>query len=356
MRSFVKKVFLTILLLTAFGVEAKPPNLIVIMADDLGYADVGFNGCKDIPTPNIDKIANNGIRFTSGYVTYSVCSPSRAGFITGRYPQRFGYERNAQYKPGDSNMGLSLSEDTIADALGKVGYKSMVIGKWHLGAHPVLHPLKRGFDEFYGHLGGGHRYMPEDLTIKDSYKAKDEPESYLTWILRDNNPVKPTKYLTDEFSDEAVRFVERHKDDNFFLFLSYNAPHNPLQATEKYLSRFEHIKDRKRKIYAAMVSAVDDGVGMLLDKLDELKLTDNTLIFFLSDNGGPEHANASDNGVLRGGKGDVWEGGYRVPFAVHACGAAGQGTHPRRFFGPTDGNFVVRAAESTRGGAWRTKL
>jgi len=300
------------------------PNLIVIMTDDLGYADVGFNGCKDIPTPNIDKIADNGVRFTSGYVTYSVCSPSRAGFITGRYPQRFGYERNAQYKPDDPNMGLPLNQETIASCLGKVGYKSMVIGKWHLGAHPNLHPLRRGFNEFYGHLGGGHRYLPEELTIKDSFKAKGEAE-YRSWILRNNEPVKPTKYLTDEFSDEAVSFVKRHKDENFFLFLSYNAPHNPLQATEKYLSRFDHIKDKKRKIYAAMVSAVDDGVGRLLDKLDELKLTDNTLVFFLSDNGGPEHANASDNGVLRGGKGDAWEGGYRVPFAVQWKGKLSAG-------------------------------
>ena len=320
-RKFIKSIIISLAFLACLAVTAQAavpdkPNLIVIMADDLGYADVGFNGCKDIPTPNIDKVANNGIRCTNGYVTYSVCSPSRAGFITGRYPQRFGYERNAQYKPGDPNMGLPLDEDTIASSLGKVGYKSMVIGKWHLGAHPSLHPLKRGFDEFYGHLGGGHRYMPQELTIKDSYKIETESESYRTWILRNNDPVKPTKYLTDEFNDEAVSFVKRHKDENFFLFLSYNALHTPLQATEKYLSRFDHIKDPKRKIYAAMVSAVDDGVGMLLDKLDELKLSDNTIVFFLSDNGGPENKNASDNGTLRGGKGDAWEGGFRVPFAV----------------------------------------
>jgi len=326
----MNRIIISLAILACFAVTGctavpEKPNLIVIMVDDLGYADVGFNGCKDIPTPNIDTIASNGIRFSSGYVTYSVCSPSRAGFITGRYPQRFGYERNAQYKPDDPNMGLPLDQETIADSLGKVGYKSMVIGKWHLGAHPTLHPLKRGFDEFYGHLGGGHRYMPEDLTIKDSYKAKGENESYRTWILRNNEPVKPTKYLTDEFSDEAVSFVKRHKDENFFLFLSYNAPHTPLQATEKYLSRFDHIKDEKRKIYAAMVSAVDDGVGRVLDTLDELKLTDNTIVFFLSDNGGPEHANASDNGVLRGGKGDAWEGGYRVPFAVQWKGKLSAG-------------------------------
>jgi arylsulfatase A-like enzyme len=312
--------FVLAFLFVIFGSEnvqaAKQPNLIVIMADDLGYADVGFNGCRDIPTPNIDRIAQGGVKCTSGYVAYSVCSPSRAGFITGRYGHRFGYERNAQYQTGDPNMGLAKEERTIADVLKPVGYTSGVIGKWHLGAHLSNHPLNRGFDFFYGHLGGGHQYMPELLNIKDSYAAKDEAESYRTWILRNHEAVPPRKYLTEEFSEAAVEFVEAEKDSPFFLYLAYNAPHGPLQATEKYLSRLLGIKDTKRKTYAAMVSAVDDGVGLLLDKLDELKLTENTIVIFLSDNGGPESANASDNGKLRGGKGDAWEGGYRVPFAV----------------------------------------
>jgi len=219
---------------------ADRPNLIVIMADDLGYADVGFNGCQDIPTPHIDSIAAGGIKFTSGYVSYSVCGPSRAGFITGRYQQRFGFERNPQYRPADSNMGLPLSEETLATVLKKVGYTSGIVGKWHLGAHPKLHPLKRGFDFFYGHLGGGHRYFPDELTIKNSYGDIEEPGSYKTWILRNHKPVEPTKYLTDEFSYAAVEFVEAHKNKPFFLFLAYNAPHTPLQATEEYLARFAH--------------------------------------------------------------------------------------------------------------------
>lgn len=297
--------------------QESPPNLIVIMTDDQGYADVGFNGCKDIPTPNIDSIAGNGVKFTDGYVSYAVCSPSRAGFLTGRYQQRFGHERNPRWAPENRESGLPLSESTLADTLGKVGYKSGVIGKWHLGCHPDLHPLKRGFNEFFGHLGGGHRYFPEELTLQKTEQAKggSEADSYKLWILRDQTPAKTTKYLTDEFSDEAVRFIERHKAGPFFLYLAYNAPHSPLQATEKYLARFPNIKDEKRRTYAAMVSAVDDGVGRILTKLRELGIDKNTMVVFLSDNGGPAD-NGSDNGPLKAGKGSPWEGGIRVPFAA----------------------------------------
>ncbi|WP_146401573.1 sulfatase-like hydrolase/transferase [Planctomycetes bacterium CA13] len=320
--------WLTIGAMPVFGAE-KPnlpdkPNLVVIMCDDLGYADVGFNGCRDIPTPNIDRIAESGVRCTSGYTAYSVCGPSRAGFITGRYGQRFGFERNPQYRTQDPNMGLPKEEKTFGEVLKQVGYKSGVVGKWHQGAHPSNHPLNRGFDFFYGHLGGGHQYFPEELKIKDSYVATNESESYRTWIMRNHEAVPPRKYLTEEFSDAAVEFVEVHKNDPFFLFLSYNAPHGPLQATEKYLSRFPKLEG-KRQTYAAMVSCVDDGVGQLLSKLDELNLTEETLVFFLSDNGGPESKNGSDNGHLRGGKGDSWEGGFRVPFAVQWKGTLPSG-------------------------------
>ncbi|HIK93178.1 MAG TPA: N-acetylgalactosamine 6-sulfate sulfatase [Planctomycetes bacterium] len=314
---FVRTTLILSQVVTSFSMAlADKPNLIVIMADDLGYADVGFNGCRDIPTPHIDSIAENGVKFTSGYVLYAVCGPSRAGFITGRYEQRFGFERNPQYRPDDPNMGLPTDETTIAGSLSKVGYRCGVVGKWHLGANEVHHPLKRGFHQFFGHLGGDHRYMPEELTIKDSAAATDEAESYRTWILSDHTPVKTTRYLTDEFSNAAVSFVSSNKDYPFFLFLSYNAPHTPLQATTKYIDRFPNITDKKRKTYAAMVSAVDDGVGRVLSKLRELKLEDNTLVFFLSDNGGPTTRNGSRNTPLKGDKGDAWEGGYRVPFAA----------------------------------------
>lgn len=292
------------------------PNLIVIMADDLGYADVGFNGCQDIPTPAIDSLASEGVKFTNGYVAYSVCGPSRAGFITGRYGQRFGFERNPQYRPDDRNMGLPPEEKTMADALSQVGYRCGMVGKWHLGASKIHHPLKRGFHDFFGHLGGGHRYFPEDLTIRESGNIQSESESYRTWILHNHTPVKTSKYLTDEFSDAAVRFIDQNQKQPFFLFLSYNAPHTPLQAPPKYLERVPHIKNPRRRTYAAMVSAVDDGVGLVLAKLRELKLENNTLIFFLSDNGGPTTKNGSQNTPLRGAKGDIWEGGFRVPFVA----------------------------------------
>lgn len=300
-----------------YSQNAPKPNIIIILADDLGYADVGFNGCKDIPTPNIDRIANNGVKFTNGYVTFSVCGPSRAGLLTGRYPQRFGYERNPQYRPHDPNMGLPKTESTLAETLNKVGYTSGIVGKWHQGADISNHPLNRGFDEFFGHLGGGHAYFSELLTIKDSYSVENnEGESYKTWILRNHEPIQTKKYLTDEFSDEAVQFVERNQKKPFFLYLAYNAPHGPLQASQEYLDRFPNIENKKRKTYAAMVSAVDDGVGRLLDQLEKLQLDKNTLVYFLSDNGGPEKDNASDNGVLREGKSSIYEGGYRVPFAM----------------------------------------
>jgi arylsulfatase A-like enzyme len=292
------------------------PNVIIILTDDLGYADVGFNGCKDIPTPNIDRIAKNGVVFTSAYVSYAVCAPSRAGLITGRYQDRFGYSRNPLYRPFDPNIGLPLTEQTLPELLQQSGYKTIGIGKWHLGVHERFRPWNRGFNEFFGFLGGGHRYLPAEYDIQHQDSAKTEAQSYRTKLIRNETMVEESEYLTDALSREAVSFIERNKQQPFFLYLAYNAPHAPLQATAKYLDRFEHIKNPKRKTYAAMVSAVDDGVGALLDKLQELNLIENTIVIFLSDNGGPENDNGSDNGRLRGGKGSLFEGGIRVPFAL----------------------------------------
>ena len=319
------KIFLTFVLFSGLLLSAQQnnnkPNLIVIMTDDMGYADVGYNGCKDIPTPNIDSIAYNGAHIVNGYVSFPVCGPSRAGFITGRYQDRFGFTTNPTIDPANNIAGLSLDEKTIAEVLRTKGYKSAIVGKWHLGTHPNFHPLNRGFDYFYGFLSGGHNYFMNQLTIENLENVKSKWAWYRTKLKENHKTLEfedyKTDYLTDELSEAALRFIDKQakSDQAFFLFLAYNAPHTPMHATEKYLSRFPEIQDTKRKTYAAMVSAVDDGVGNVLRVLKDNGIEENTLIVFLSDNGGA-HNNASSNAPLSGLKGDVYEGGLRVPFAI----------------------------------------
>lgn len=306
----------------------RAPNVIVILTDDQGYADVGFNGSTDIPTPNIDRVANEGVRFDRGYVSFPVCGPSRAGLLTGRYQSRFGYDLNASENPLDENAGLPLSENTIADILDPAGYSSAIIGKWHMGNHPKFHPFERGFDEFYGFPNGGHVYFLDRLRPIMTEDAQNGGQLYQSWLTVGREQVETSGYLTDWLSEHAVDFVRRNQDQPFFLYLAYNAPHTPMHATQEYLDRFAHIEDEQRRTYAAMISAVDDGVGDLLNTLDELDLAEDTIVFFLSDNGGPlvRAKNGSINEPLRGGKGDVFEGGVRVPFAMRWTGVipAGQ--------------------------------
>jgi len=284
------------------GRAADKPNVIVIVGDDMGYADVGFHGCKDIPTPHLDALAKAGTRFTNGYVSGPYCSPTRAGLLTGRYQTRFGHEFNPANGP---NVGLPLTETTLADRLKAAGYATGWVGKWHLGTGE-RHPLKRGFDSAFGFLGGAHSYFAE--------KGKGGT------VLRGTDDAKETEYLTDAFGREAVAFVEKNKAKPFFLYLAFNAVHTPMHATDERLKKFADIKDNTRRTYAAMMWAMDEAVGKLQAKLKAEKLDRDTLIVFVSDNGGPTMpgttTNGSVNAPLRGSKRTTLEGGIRVPFVL----------------------------------------
>ncbi len=310
------RILLLLTCLCSLSALAKQPNIIVILADDMGYADAGFTGAKDIKTPNLDTLAQSGVVFERGYVTHPFCGPSRAGILAGRYQQRFGFGANPAYDPANTLMGLDPTEKLFPKRLQEAGYITGAVGKWHIGAADGFHPNQRGFDYFYGFLGGGHDYF--DIDISQPVK-----EGYLQGLVRNKSVADFEGYLTTAFSRDGVQFIVDNKDKPFFLYMAYSAPHQPLQAPAEDIARYAHIADKRRRIYAAMVDVMDRGIGEIIDALIANGIYENTLIFFLSDNGGPlasdsnpGKSNGSSNAPFRGGKANFYDGGVHVPFVA----------------------------------------
>lgn len=293
--------------------NARLPNIVIIVADDLGYADLGCQGAKDIKTPHIDGLASKGVRCTSGYTAAPVGGPTRAALLTGRYPQRFGFEFNPPRDP-KSDYGLPPTETTLAASLQSAGYSTCLVGKWHLGNDSKRHPQSRGFHDFFGFLDGAHYYLEGQPPARGALPTNGP---WLNGMLRGTQSVVEQEYLTDAFTREAVAFIDKYQKQPFFLVAAYNAPHAPVEAPDKHIDRVVGVTggDHRRRVYAAMITALDDGVGAIEAKLQSAGILDDSLVFFLSDNGGiTGYLSPSSNAPLIGAKTELLEGGIRVPF------------------------------------------
>ena len=290
----------------ALSRAAEKPNILVIVSDDQGYADAGFQGSKQSVTPHLDALAKSGVRCTSGYVTFPVCSPSRAGMLTGRHQSRFGHENNPVYDPIDEKEGLPLTEKLLPQFLKDAGYRTGWVGKWHLGSAPAFVPWARGFDESFGFIGGGHRFTG----------WQPNERQYTLPLIRSGKDISEVPpHLTTAFGDEAADFIRRNKDKPWMLYLPFNAPHTPHEPSAERLEKFSHIQNLQRRRYLAQISLLDDAIGAVTASLTETGQRERTLIFFFSDNGG-HTPSGSDNSPLRAMKGTLYEGGVRVPFIV----------------------------------------
>lgn len=348
------------------GTARRPPNVVLIVADDLGFNDIthyggGIAGGK-VPTPHIDSIASDGVNFRNGYSGNATCAPSRAAMMTGRYPTRFGFEftptpkqfmkavtgtakpdqlrpplyhpeREADLIPYE-DMGLPTTEITIARLMQSAGYHTVHLGKWHLGDSPQFRPYSHGFDESLSHLHGASMYLPtrhpdvvnamQDFDPIDKFLWASEP-----WVVRfkDQAPFQPPRYMTDYLTDEAVKVVAANKNRPFFMYLAYNAPHTPLQATREDYDALSFIPDHTMRVYAAMIRSLDRNIGRVLQSLKDQGLDDNTLVIFTSDNGGAHYIGLDGlNSPYRGWKATFFEGGIHVPFFMRWPGVIAKGS------------------------------
>jgi arylsulfatase A-like enzyme len=322
-------------------VSARPPNIVIFLADDLGYHGLGVQGDREVRTPNIDALAKSGVRLTDFYANHPVCSPSRAALLTGAYQHRMGFENNSGPPAAASpRFGIGLDTPTLPERLKQAGYTTGMFGKWHVGFQREMWPTSRGFDSFYGFLSGAHPFTPEGVS-----------GSRVVRMMEGDAPAPMPAHTTEEFARRASEFIRQNAGRPFFAYVSFNAVHAPLDTTRTYAEKFAHVQDPLRRTHLAMLAAMDDAVGQVMATIREKGLEEDTLVFFMSDNGGPTQQTTSSNAPLNGVKGLVLEGGIRVPGIASWKGvipAGGIVTTPTMMFDVT--TTALAAAGAPRDG------